>query len=265
MRVALAASFLVFSASGAFAQPAEPAPAFEVASVKVRSGNDGPGKRLAGGGPSEQPGGRPDQITPLPAGVTMLNVRLKAVVQWAYHLQPIQVSGPGWLDGDRFDIIAKAAGPATAEQLRVMTQTLLAERFKLSFHRETKEMEAYVVTVAKGGHKLKQSEGEGELDVKPDSGNRMKAAFTHVTLAQLSEMVSSPLQGVVVDQTGLKGSWDFSLDISNFADARPTSIDDAVGMIVQAVSQQLGIKIDQKKLPAEVLIVDHAERVPVEN
>jgi uncharacterized protein (TIGR03435 family) len=188
------------------------------------------------------------------------------VIQWAYHLQAIQVTGPGWIDSDRFDINAKSAGPASTDQLRQMAQTLLTQRFKLTFHKDTKEMPAYVVTVAKGGHKLKQSEGEGDMDVKPSAaGNRMVANFTHVTLGQLSEMISSPLQAVVVDQTGLKGSWDFTLDMSSMMMTQPTGIEDAIGMVIQAANEQLGIKIELKKLPAEVLIVDHAERVPVEN
>ena len=252
MRVVLGASLLILSAGGAYGQPADPAPAFEVASVKVRPGMGG------------ERGMRRDAITPSPAGVTMMSVPLKAVVQWAYHMQAIQVSGPGWLDSDRFDIIAKTAVPVPTEQLRAMTVTLLSQRFKLTVHRETKEMPAYVVTVAKGGHKLKQSEGEGDMQVVP-SGNKMSASFTHVTMAQLSEMVGSPLQGVVVDQTGLKGAWDFTLDMSGFAMNQPTGIEDAIGMVIQAANEQLGIKIEQKKVPAELLIVDHAERVPVEN
>jgi len=241
---------LFVSACGAFGQPAEPA-AFEVASVK------------ASPAPVEGRGGR-EAITPAPAGVTMTSVRLKSVIQWAYHLQAVQVSGPGWLDSDRFDITAKASAAVSTERLRAMTQTLLADRFKLVYLKETKEMPAYIVTVAKGGHKLRPSEGEGEMDVKPNGG-RMSATFTHVTLAQMAEMISSPLQAVVVDQTGLKGSWDFTLDMSSFGMDKPTGMEDAIGMIIQAANEQLGIKIEQKKVPAEVLIVDHAERVPVAN
>jgi uncharacterized protein (TIGR03435 family) len=246
---------LTFGAWVAFGQPAEPAPAFEVASVKAAAAP-------AAAGPMEGRGR--EAITPSPAGVTVTGARLKAVVQWAYHLQTIQVSGPAWLDSDRYDIVAKASGPVPTERLRAMMQTLLVERFKLACHKETREMPAYIVTVAKGGHKLKPSEGEGEMDVKPNGG-RAAAAFTHVTLAQVTEMISSPLQGVVVDQTGLKGAWDFSLDMSSFTMNQPTGIEDAINMIIQAMNEQLGIKVDQKKVPAEVLIVDHAERVPVAN
>ncbi len=145
-----------------------------------------------------------------------------------------------------------------------MMQTLLAQRFQLAFHRETKEMPAYVVTVGKNGHRMKQSEGEGEMEIKP-TGKGLTIAFTHVTLEQLAEMASSPLQGVVVDQTGLKGAWDFTLDPSSFAMTQPTDREDAISMIIQLLSEQLGIKIDLKKAPAEVLIIDHAEKIPVEN
>jgi uncharacterized protein (TIGR03435 family) len=78
-------------------------------------------------------------------------------------------------------------------------------------------------------------------------------------------MASNPLQGVVVDQTGLTGAWDFTLDASSFAMSQPTNREDAIGMIIQVLYSQLGIKIDQKKVPAEILVVDRAEKVPVEN
>jgi uncharacterized protein (TIGR03435 family) len=252
MRVALAASLLVSGAYGALGQPAETPAAFEVASVKA-SQPAAEGMRL-----------QPNQITPSPGGVTMMNTSLKAIVQWAHHLQAIQVMGPGWLDSNRYDIVAKAPAAATTEQLRRMTQTLLAQRFQLTFHRDTKEMPAYVVTVGKGGHKMKPSVGEGEMAIKP-TGKGLAIAFTHVTLAQLAEFASSPLQGVVVDQTGLQGAWDFTLDPSSFMATPPVDRDDAITMIIQALSEQLGIKIDQRKVPAEVFIVDHVEKIPVEN
>jgi uncharacterized protein (TIGR03435 family) len=225
---------------------------FEVASVKASTAAP-VGNRV-----------RPDAIAFTPGGVTMTSVTLKAAIQWAYHLQAIQIDGPAWIDNGRYDIVAKAPAAATSEQLRLMVRTLLADRFKLAFHRETKEMPAYVVTVAKGGHKMTPSEGDGEMQMKP-TGKGLIVAITHVTLAQLSEMASSPLQAVVIDQSGLTGAWDFTLDVSSFVMTQPAGIDDAISMIVQALNQQVGIKIEQKKAPAELLIVDHAEKVPVEN
>jgi uncharacterized protein (TIGR03435 family) len=252
MRVTLAASLLISGACGAFVQPAESPAAFEVASVKV-SPPAAEGMRL-----------QSNQITPSPGGVTMMNTSFKAVVQWAYHLQAVQVVGPAWLDSSRYDIVAKASGETAPEQLRRMTQTLLAQRFQLTFHRDTREMPAYVVTVAKGGHKMKPSVGEGEMQIKP-TGKGLTVGFTHVTLAQFAEFAASPLQGVVVDQTGLQGAWDFTLDPSSFMMTQPADREDAINMIIQALNEQLGIKIDQKKVSAEIFIVDRAEKIPVEN
>lgn len=253
MRAALAASLLMVSSPlGAFSQSAEPAPAFEVASVKV-SPPSSEGMRV-----------QPNAIQPSPGGVTMLNISLKGIIQWAYHVQTVQVTGPGWLDSNRYDIVAKTSEAVPNQRLRQMVQTLLADRFKLVFHRETKEMQAYVVTVAKGGHKMKPSEGEGQMELKP-TGKGLNVLFTHVTLDQLAELASSPLQGVVVDQTGLQGAWDFTLDMSAIAMNRPADVQEAIGMIIQVLNEQLGIKIEQKKVPAELLLVEHAEKIPVEN
>jgi uncharacterized protein (TIGR03435 family) len=256
MRVVLGTTLSIFTVCTAFGQPA--APAFEAASVKVSATGSG----------GEGAGSGREMVTPSPAGITMRNVHLKSVIQWAYHLQAIQVSGPAWLDENRYDVVAKAAGEVPADQQRVMLQALLAQRFKLACHPETKAMPAYVLTVAKGGHKMKKSETEGEMELKPSGNNRMVASFSKVTVAQLAEFASSPLQGVVVDQTGLKGGYDFTLDLSQLmggGDFKPTGIDDMVNLLIQAAKEQLGIIIEQKRVPTELLIVDHAEKVPVEN
>jgi uncharacterized protein (TIGR03435 family) len=253
MRTFLAATFLVVSGPiAAFSQSTDPAPAFEVASVKVSPPRT-EGMRLP-----------QNQILPSPGGVTIQNTSLKGIIQWAYHLQTIQVIGPGWLESDHYDIAAKSSDAVPTERLRQMLQPLLADRFKLAFHRETREMPAYVVTVGKNGLKMTQSQGDGEMQMKP-TGKGLNVQFTHVTLAQLAEMASSPLQGVVVDQTGLKGAWDFTLDMSPAMMNRPADREEAIDMIIQVLNDQLGIKIEQKKVPAEVLVVDRAEKVPVEN
>jgi uncharacterized protein (TIGR03435 family) len=244
-------ALLIATASVAFAQTV---PSFEVASVKVNAA-----------GPMGREGRvRPDAIAFTPGGVTMTGVTMRAIVQWAYHMQSIQVSGPSWIDDTRYDINAKAATPVSSEELRKMMQTLLTNRFKLAFHRDTKEMSAYVVTIAKGGHKMTQSVGEGDMQIKP-TGKGLIVQVTHVTLAQLSEMSASPLQGVVVDQTGLSGAWDFQLDASSFMVNQPSSMEEAINLFVQALGEQVGLKVEQKKVPAEVFVIDRAEKTPVEN
>ena len=248
-------SLFLFNVGLAFSQPAAAPPAFEVASVKVS---------LAGTMGRGGMGHGFDNITPSPAGVSMINVPLKSVIQWAYHVQSVQVSGPGWLDVDRYDVVAKAAGAVPEDQLRQMMQKLLADRFKLTFHRESKEMRAFVVSVAKTGLKMTESTSEGDMDIQPSG--RVGASFQRATVQKLAELLSGPLQAPVVDQTGLTGRYDFKIDLANVLDpTTPMGINDVIPIFVQVAQQQLGIKIDEKKVVVEMLMVDHVEKVPVEN
>lgn len=251
-------SLFLFNACLAFTQPAPAPPAFDVASVKVDTAgtNQGMGRGAMGRGR--------EIITPSPSGISMINVPLRSVIQWAYHVQPVQVSGPGWLDVDRYDVVAKAAAAVPEDQLRQMMQTLLAERFKLALHRESKEMLAYVITVAKTGLKIKESTSEGDMDIQPSG--RAGANIQRATVPKLADLLSVPLQAPVIDQTGLAGRYDFTLDLSNFLDpTTPVGINDVISIFIQGAQQQLGIKIDEKKVPVEMLMVDRAEKVPVEN
>ena len=246
-------SLILFNVCLAFSQPAAAPPAFDVASVKV----DTVGTNEGGGRGREI-------ITPSPAGITMINVRLKSVIQWAFHVQPVQISGPGWMDVDRYDIVAKAAGAMPEDQLRQMMQKLLADRFKLTVHRESKEMRAFVASVAKTGLKMKESTSEGDMDIHPSGP--ASATFQRATVSKLAELLSGPLQAPVVDETGLRGRYDFTIDLSNVLDpTTPMGINDVIPIFIQVAQQQLGIKIDEKKVPIEMLMVDHAERIPVEN
>jgi len=251
-------SLILFNVGLAFSQPAAAPPAFEVASVKVNAAGTNAGMGRGGMGHGF------DSITPSPSGISMINVSLKTVIQWAYRVQPVQVSGPGWLDVDRYDVVAKAAGAVPEDQLRQMMQTLLADRFKLAFHRESKEMLAYIITVAKTGLKIKESTTEGDMAIQPSPP--AGATFQRATVPKLAELLSGPLQAPVVDQTGLTGRYDFKLDLSNVLDpTTPMGINDVIPIFIQAAQQQLGVKIDEKKMPVEMLMVDHAERIPVEN
>ena len=246
-------SLILFNVCLAFSQPAAAPPAFEVASVKVDTigTNEGGGR------------GR-EIVTPSPAGISMINVRLKSVIQCAYHVQAVQISGPGWLDVDRYDVVAKAVGAMPEDQLRLMMQTLLADRFKLAFHRESKEMRAFVASVAKTGLKMKESTSEGDMDMQPSG--KAGATIQRATVQKLAELLSGPLQAPVVDETGLTGRYDFTIDLSNVLDpTTPMGINDVIPIFIQVAQLQLGIKIDEKKVAVEMLMVDHAEKLPVEN
>ncbi len=238
---------------------AQTRPAFEVASIKPATGG-------SGGGPAAFRGGA---IQATPGNLVMRGVRFSAAVRWAYSLQDYQVSGPAWINEDRYDIVAKADGPAPENELRLMAQTLLIERFKLAFHRQTKEMQALAFTVAKGGHKLKESATEGPPSMKPNG--RMGVSAERATVAEMATMLSQPLRMPILDQTELTGKYDFTIDMTPYITdemmkrGAASGPPDILGIAMAAAHEQLGLKLEARKLPVEMLIIDHAEKTPTEN
>jgi uncharacterized protein (TIGR03435 family) len=252
MRAAvLGISIFSVSALAAFAQPAGEPAEFEVASVKVKAlaTTDGAWR------------GR-ENVGNTPASLTMENVRLRSAMAWAYRVEGAQIYGPTWLDSERYDIFAKAGSAVGEDRLRLMLQKLLADRFRLTFHRDTKEMAAYVLVPAKGGSKLHESAGEGESGVT--STLKMTATAKRTTLAQFAGLLSTELQTPVIDRTGLKGEYDFTINVAPYVtgDLKPEEIP---GILGQAMEEQLGLKLELRRTAVEMLMVDHAERMPVEN
>jgi uncharacterized protein (TIGR03435 family) len=255
MRAMVATSLVL--AGGLFAQPA-----FEVASIRP---NKTGGERSGREGNGREGSGRENIITS-PGTLSMRNVTLKSCIKWAYNVQDAQVSGPDSLSVDRFDVLAKASDAAPDTQLRLMLQRLLADRFKLALHRESKTMAGYALVVGKNGPKLRTSEGEGEPDVQSWNLRMTAKRFSTTDLAGL---MAVPLQTPVVDMTGLKGRYDFTLDASPFFSI-DTPIDKSdmqatvASVFQQALEQQLGLKLEGRKIPVEVLVIDHTEK-PSEN
>ncbi len=230
-----------FTSIAAFSQPA-----FEVASVR-------PG----------QPG--KEAIDHVPGSLTMRNVRLTAAIAWAYSAEDYQVSGPGWLDDTRFDIAAKAGSPVPPAELRRMLQTLLADRFQLTLHRQPKELAALVLTVGKNGHKLQAVEEEGSPSFQT---GKLSLTGKGATLSQLTAFLSRELRIPVIDQTALTGRFNYFLDINSYVTEEMRRSGgpnggpppDAPGIIAQAIQAQLGLKMDSKKAPVEMLVVDRVEK-----
>jgi uncharacterized protein (TIGR03435 family) len=234
---------------------------FEVASIKVLP-------------PSNQGDRRsPPVIEPSPGSLIMRNVGIGELMMWSFKIGPGTVANiqTAMAVTDRFDVTAKAPGPATTDELRVMMQNLMKERFKLAYHRETKEAPAYVLVEAKGGHKLKPSEnpdhGRGVLPVQKPGV--MALAGQGATLDQLTMFLSAPLRAPVIDQTGLKGRYDFEFDLTSFGVNGPPppgeAPPDPVAVLQAALPKQLGLKLEAKKMPVEMFVIDHIEKLPVEN
>jgi uncharacterized protein (TIGR03435 family) len=236
---------LVCAALGGLA--AQELPSFEVAAIKPnRSGSMAVNMR-------QRPGG----------GVILTNGSLRMMIQQAYDLRPFQVvGGPSWLDTDRFDVEAKAPG-ANQEQARLMMRRLLAERFKLTAHLETRDVPVYTLVVAKGGPKLAPSHGDTtEINGTPAAGDSTVAyKFQKVPMQMLARTLARTLQRQVSDSTGLTGEYDFTLRWTPDQNV----VDEPGPSIFTALQEQLGLKLEARKGPVEVLVIDHVERTPTEN
>lgn len=251
MRAPVTLSVLFLLSYAPLAQSA-PGPVFDVASVKVSE------LGRAGG-----EGSRRQAINAEPGALTMRNVSMTSAIRWAYGVQDFQVSGPGWLATERYDIVAKAADTAPEDQLRLMLQALLADRFKLTVHREQKVMAMYVLTVAKGGPKFHESQSEGEPQFQAGRG-ATTAVVQRVPISQFVNMLQNILQSPVIDETGLKGRYDATLNIAQYINS-PIQKDEITSIVLSAVQDLLGLKLEPKKGPVDMVIVDHAEKVPTEN
>ena len=220
-----------------------PLPTFEVASVKLHKPEPGPFRVSTG----------------VEVGrINYTNVTLKGCIREAYGLRPYQVAGGlAWLNDDRFDIVAKASGPASKAQLMLMLKSLLAERFHLTFHIETKEMPVYSLTVAKKGLRVHEVKDDGH---GTQIGGDPAHAFTarNISMAQFAGTLSRipQVDRPVLNATGLKGLFDLALDYAT----DDTSTDSAGPSIFTALQEQLGLKLEPARGPVEILVVDHAER-----
>jgi uncharacterized protein (TIGR03435 family) len=272
-----------------------PRPAFEVTAIKQNNRCGGPG-RGSGGAPS-------------PGRMTLECAQLRDLILTAYGIYAnggtpnpssfrMQVlGGPGWIDSDRYDIAAKAEGnPPRAQMYGPMLQTLLEDRFRLIVHRETKEAPVYLLTIAKGGVKLRATkEGSctssdlnrpvtqpapgkpttrvcGSQVTGPDGTFDMYGA----TMANLCTQLGLRLDRDVIDKTGITGMFDVHLEVSradlvlrSVAGGRagqsdPLTTADPTGPSIFTAVQQLGLKLESAKGSTDVLIVDRVER-PSEN
>ena len=337
MRLTALSALLALAASS---QAQTSSPTFDVASVKVsatpagRGGPGGPGRHGGGGGR----GGRGSPIggpgTNDPSRIRFNFATIKALLVYAYGVQAYQVSGPAFLDSERFDIEGRMPADTTRDQVNLMLQNLLADRFGVKLHRATKELPMYSMVVSKGGTKLKTSApvdpakqaqadqppqgpppmpgrgdmkfdsdgfpifpgggpfgpgrgGRGGLGMMMAPGNRARIMGTQATSTDLASQLTNLLSRPVTDQTGLSAKYDITLTFSTEGlnltqgDGRggppgggfggpggPEGMQpqgDPPPDLFNAIQAQLGLRLDAKKGPVDLLVVDHAEKTPVEN
>jgi uncharacterized protein (TIGR03435 family) len=195
-----------------------------------------------------------------PGGMQMRNTTLKTLVRSAYQLNEYQIEGgPKWMDSAKFTIDAKLPAGTARDQIPLMEQALLADRFKLEFHRVTKTLPEYALVVAKGGPKVQVASKDDQGGTS--QGDRLiKGRGTPIST--LAAMLISAVGAPVLDQTGLEGKYNFSLE---FAPVLGTPKDDeTLPSLFAALQERLGLKLQAVKGPVEVLVIDRAE-LPAEN
>jgi uncharacterized protein (TIGR03435 family) len=197
---------------------------------------------------------------------------LKLLIAAAYNLNPRTISGgPGWMESDHYDITAVTPGEAlpTRDEQMAMLQSLLADRFKLTFHREQKEFSIFALQVAKGGSKLKESTaaaGDPSKLLSIVYPQKMVMPARNATLAEFcSTLQRAILDRPVVNKTGLAGRYDFDLewapDETQFRGEVGAAPEDAPSPhLFAAVQEQLGLRLVATKGPVEALVVDKVER-----
>jgi uncharacterized protein (TIGR03435 family) len=264
---------------------------FEVASVKLS-----PPVPPTGGVYFGPPRGGPG--TPDPEQITWSYATLKGLLTTAYDVKAYQVDGPVWLDTERYDIMVKVPAGATKERVGVMWQNLLAERFGVVLHHESKEFQVEELSVAKGGPKLKETTwdpstplqpgppqvdksgdpaGPGQVQTIRPGENGMayvRMAAKAQPIAQLASTLGFRLDRPVLDKTGLTGKYDYTIefttDIRGLVLPRPGQPAPPpateLGLdFATAVQQELGLKLTRAKAMLDVLVIDKAEKVPTKN
>jgi len=236
-------------------------PAFEVASITPsKPGAPAVAKEHARMARFTAPGGR----------FSATATTLTTLFEWAWSIQPAEHSGgPAWMDTDRYDIAAKAEGNPSDDEMKRMVQTLLAERFQLKFHREKKNMGVLAMSTGKAAPKLAPpAEGETQaIRVIPQTGPDQKIASyrvvaTRFPLSQLTAMLAQQLDRVVVNETGLDGDFDFTVDLTP-DESLPNPLDPT--LLMTAMREQLGLIFKSENAPVDIFVIDGAQKVAAGN
>jgi uncharacterized protein (TIGR03435 family) len=229
------------------APQAAPAPVFEVASIR----------------PTQE--GTPRSMRATPRGISYTRINLKECIAEAYQVTTGQISGSPLLAA-RYDIVANAAEAVTNEQRRLMLQALLADRFKLTLHRESKDLAVYRLIVGKDGAKLHEAGDEGEAT----SGlGRTGLTFHNTSMFTFAAFLTGLMERPVLDQTALSKNYDFTLLPENLEAVPDAQVKNAMrewstASIFTDIQRQLGLKLEAGRAPVDFLIVDRLAK-PSEN
>jgi uncharacterized protein (TIGR03435 family) len=274
-------------------QPANTGSEFEAASI--RPAEPQPGMFAAGpfGGPGSND----------PSRIRGINLTLKALLMRAYNLRYEQIAGPQWIESAQYDLVATVRTDATREQVNLMLQNLLTERFRLILHHETRDLPVYELVQAKRRTKLKESSPESSLSVgKPrpgdgfmdfggdrttglwsgiNPGGRVRVVGRNQPMSELIRELGNQAGRPIIDGTGLHGKYNFVLEYAlvpgaigplgmpmppppTFSPVAPYAPEtEPPPPLIVALSEQLGLSLKPKKAPLDVLVIDEAQRIPI--
>jgi uncharacterized protein (TIGR03435 family) len=297
MRLVTGIALLAFSGATVFGQTDNTSGSFEVASIKPTPLDASIAMSGCYGGPNSDDPGR----------IRCEYTTLRMLLQKAYGVKSNQVLGPTWLDSAHFNIVAKLPQATTSDQIPAMFRALLADRFQLTMHRESRLLQGYSLTLAKSGIKVKGSvqapsaaaENARSEDRRVSVGEdgfpilrpaalakgpvilfrigQARLQASNCTMTTLAGALSNYLDSAVIDETGLPGRYEMTLywapDAGQIGWLPPQSGDSgpsqgasaAEANLFVAVQQQLGLQLVSKKIPGDVLVIDHIEQTPSEN
>ncbi len=218
-------------------------PQFEVASIKPNNSGDNGSSTTTNDGE-----------------VIIRNNTLWQLIQNAFDVRSFSLSGPDWLTTVRFDITAKLPRKASFAEMRLMMRALLIERFGLAVHHETKTIQGYALVAAKNGPKIQPVEDKGGHSTNSSRG---KIVAERMTMAQLADTISRQLRQPVSDMTGLKGAFNFILTYTPDS-GEEKAAGDAGPSVYTALQEQLGLRLEARKIPVDTVVVDRVERTPTE-
>jgi len=241
----------LLTAGAGNAVPQDMRPAYEAASVKAN--NSGSGGSSSNGSKGQ---------------IVFTNVPLHRLIERAYNVKPFQVTSPDWTENVRFDIAAKYPPDTKEEDRALMLRTLLEDRFKLAVHHDSKELQGFALVVAKSGFKLKPVESAGGSSTKDYGGRVRTLTVKHASIPSIADLLARLLSETVVDRTGIEGVYDFEFkwtadDMDSSTSS--TSNGDPAPSLFTAVQETLGLRLQPQKVPVDIIVVDHVERVPAEN
>jgi uncharacterized protein (TIGR03435 family) len=233
--------------------PSSPAPAFEVASVRIntsRSSSSSTQQRVNG-------------------SFEMINVTLRSMVAHAFDMHARQIlGGPDWIDSERFDVLAKAPAGDDGSKMTAMLRALLVERFRLASHTEIRDQPIYALVTMRSDGRLGPQIAPTQRDCSvPQArscgvnmstdgrGTTMQAQA--VSLADLAAALAGPVDRMVIDRTGITGSYDVDLRFTR--DGMPGSLAGDTPAVFTALQEQLGLRLESARGPVDVLIIDSVQ------